>query len=99
VPIHHDVARSHKEEEHRWYLYCDRYPVRCTSRAMWPHEEFKIPLGWILVDAREIGQTPKEQYMCFCCIEHMEVFAHFKQATIKELPDTSVVAFRLSPKS
>jgi hypothetical protein len=99
VPIHHDVARSHNEEEHHWYLYCDRYPVRCTARAMWPQKELQVPLGWILVDAREVGEFPKERYMCFCSFEHMEVFAHFKQATIKELPATSIAAYRLSPRS
>jgi hypothetical protein len=99
VPIHHDVARGQNQEEHFWHFYCDRYPERCTNKALWPHKEFKTPPGWVLVDAREIGQTPKEQYMCFCCVEHMKVYAHFKQATIKELPDTSVAAFRLSPKS
>jgi hypothetical protein len=60
VPIHHDIARGQNQEEHFWHFYCDRYPERCTNKALWPHKEFRVPVGWILVDARTVGESPKD---------------------------------------
>jgi hypothetical protein len=99
VPIHHDIARGHNQEEHFWHFYCDRYPERCTKKALWPHKEFKVPPRWILVDARAVGETPKEWYMCLCSGEHLEMFARYKQAIIEELPAISPAAYRLVPAS